>query len=154
MYDLSDKDFLILRYIADRKSVSIPELSLKFPDIASLEYRVIELATPQYESNPHGRFRLPIPNSSYLLEENCENVKAGSPTDVEPLGRFSITPLGRKALQDYECRMRTAKKELWLKNAWIPIIVSFVTTVLTNYLLPRLPQILRWLANILSRIFS
>ena len=41
------------------------------------------------------------------------------------------------------------KRILWLKNAWIPFTVSLATTLLTNYLLPRLPQILQWFVHTL-----
>ncbi len=34
-------------------------------------------------------------------------------------------------------------RELWLKNAWIPIVVAFITTLLSNYILPKLWQILK-----------
>ena len=42
-------------------------------------------------------------------------------------------------------------KLLWLKNAWIPIIVAFVTTLLTNYIIPKLPYLIKLLFGFLSK---
>lgn len=63
---------------------------------------------------------------------------------------FRITDFGKKTLEDYFYNRKYENKQLWLKNAWIPIIVAFVTTLLTNFLIPMLPQILGWLSDILS----
>ena len=49
---------------------------------------------------------------------------------------------------------RHKRMEMWLKNAWIPIIVSFATTLLTNYILPKLPQIIKWFGDFLSKMIS
>lgn len=155
MYEPTETDFQILQYIAKHGSTSISQLESKFPTMESLEYRVRQMATPQSRSAGSGRsgFRVPIPNTSYLLEDYQE-FKDGPLTKVKYLGTFHLTEFGRKAIQDHVRSTKSARKELWLKNAWIPIIVSFVTTVLTNYLIPKLPQILEWLSNILQRIFS
>ncbi len=67
-----------------------------------------------------------------------------------PAGTFSITQEG---LNYIEWR-KTRSRELWLKNAWIPIVVSFVTTLITNYILPLLPQILQWISSFLSKFSS
>ena len=40
-------------------------------------------------------------------------------------------------------------KRLWLKSAWIPIIVSFVSYMLLNYIMPTLLSLLKYLYNIL-----
>ena len=68
----------------------------------------------------------------------------------ESSGQYSANKNGKR----YLVYCKAHRRELWLKNMWIPIIVSFVTTVTTNYITPRIPQILQWVANILSRISS
>lgn len=73
---------------------------------------------------------------------------------VEHLGIYELTEYGKRELEDYLAAKKTDRKELWLKNAWIPIIVSLVTSAIANYILPKLPQILRWAANTLSKIVS
>ena len=155
MYEPTETDFQILRYIAKHGSTSISQLESRFPAMESLEYRVRQMATPQSKSSGsgHSSYRVPIPNTSYLLED-YRDFKDGPFTKVEYLGTFHLTEFGRKAIQDHTQSTKSARKELWLKNAWIPIIVAFVTTVLTNYLIPKLPQILEWLSSILQRIFS
>lgn len=48
----------------------------------------------------------------------------------------------------FETKKADAKR-LWLKNAWIPIIVAFITTLITNYILPKLPYLIKWFVRIL-----
>lgn len=67
--------------------------------------------------------------------------------NMEGAGQYSVSRDGRRYLA--YCKAR--RRELWLKNLWIPVIVSFVTTVGTSYILPRLPQILQWASSFLSR---
>lgn len=61
-----------------------------------------------------------------------------------------ITERGRR----YLVYCTAERKNFWLKNVWIPIIVAFITTVITNYMLPKLPQILQWVTNSLSKNVS
>lgn len=51
---------------------------------------------------------------------------------------------------DYLAYYQKERHDLWLKSMWIPIIASFATTVTVNYILPKLPLMLRWLSRILS----
>lgn len=46
------------------------------------------------------------------------------------------------------------RKELLIKSVVLPVAVAFTTTLLTNYILPKLPQILQWLIHTLEEIFS
>ena len=59
-------------------------------------------------------------------------------------GLMSITNLGR----DYLIYCRQRKKELWLKNAWIPILVTIVTNLIIDGLKCLSPQIQQWLSSI------
>ena len=49
-----------------------------------------------------------------------------------------------KELRSYQ---KQHNKELWLVNAKIPILVSFITTVGLHWLLPLLPKMLQWFSN-------
>ena len=50
--------------------------------------------------------------------------------------------------------LKKRTKHLWLENAWIPIIVAFATTLITNYILPKLPQIIKWFCDTLAKTTS
>lgn len=150
MLGLTIIDVKILKFVRDQGSVSMDDIQQKFVNIDSIEYRVMNLSTPSYQKL-HGA---PVPNSSYLAEDYEQRPGKYGLTESVPLGTYHLTTFGRKVLQDYEYMAKNAKWELWLKNAWIPIIVSFATTVITNYILPTLPQILKLLASTLSKIVS
>lgn len=68
----------------------------------------------------------------------------------ESNGQYSANKDGKRFL----IYCKSQRRELWLKNLWLPVIVAFVTTVATNCILPRLPQILQWVSSILSRTSS
>lgn len=55
------------------------------------------------------------------------------------LGTVSITKTGL----DYLEYLQKGKFLFWLKNAWIPITVSLVTTLITHLLLPLLLRIIQ-----------
>lgn len=56
--------------------------------------------------------------------------------------------------QDYLAYYHDMRRTRWIENAWIPIIVSFATTVATNYIIPKLPMLIEWISNTFSKIFS
>ena len=145
MYELTDIEFQILQYAIEHEPIGISQLKDKFPSVSSLEYRVRQMATPQYQPIAGGKEA--IPNSSYLLE-NYQLVKDGLYTRMEYLGTFYLTELGKKAVQDHIQRTKSARKELWLKNAWIPILVSLATNLVIDGTKWLLPQILEWLSHI------
>lgn len=60
--------------------------------------------------------------------------------------RLRITAKGK----GYAAEKRAYAKELWLIHAKIPVIVSAVTTVIINYILPLLPQIAKYICELLS----
>lgn len=135
---LTPSDYEILRYINKFDSVSKEQIMKRFKNkIESIEYRLARLSQGDFHEKNH--FSMPIPNSSYIIVKDKDN--------------YYISSLGKKVLQDYQKQKKSDSKNLWLKNAWIPIIVAFVTTVITNYIIPKLPAMLQWLANTLSKIF-
>lgn len=132
---MEDLDYKVLEYIAKHGPVSVAQVEKALPDVDSIGPRLDALRNV----------------TNRLVVEATVDEKHGSLTSVVRTGRFIATPLGNKALQDYKHATKKHRRELWLKNAWIPIIVAFVTTLLTNYLLPKLPQMLQWLSRILSK---
>ena len=146
MKELTNIDFKILDFINKNQPVHIDKIKAEFPRISGVEYR-IDLLSRQEFSQSGACY---LTNSSYIIQE-YQRTGEGSFADRLATGIYRITDLGRKTLQDYKQSSKSHRKELWLKNAWIPIIVAFATTVLTNYLLPKLPYLLELLFDILSK---
>lgn len=151
MYDLTEIDAKILQFIDSRGTADTAAIKKKFPDTA-IEYRLKRMSTPEVKYVTSG-FSVPIENTCFLHEQTEETVINGI-FHVKGLGIYELTEYGTQVLENYLAAKHSARKDLWLKNAWIPIIVSFVTSAIANYILPKLPQILRWAANTLSKIAS
>lgn len=82
-----------------------------------------------------------------LVEQESKHVPG---YQGKPLGVCRITDEGR----DYLISYRHNRRMLWLKSVWIPVIVAFLTSICTHYLLPMLPALLEWLAHTLSKTLS
>ncbi len=134
MMALTKLDAQILRFVQHKGFATIEEIQSAFPKINAIELRVSDMSKP--EERFEAKRIWTVPNTSYLLKTN----------DI-----YHLTALGEKALQDYDAADVDRKRELWLKNAWIPILVAFITTVVTNYILPKLPALLQWLASMFAR---
>ena len=147
MDDLTSIDAELLKFIHENGGADLASIKQKFPKVSTVEYRLKKLATPEYRPIPKTAFatpKIPIENSSFLIRHKNANA----------LVIYELTDYGKQALQDYFAAKRLHLREIWLKNAWIPIIVSFATTVITNYILPRLPTIIQWFANVFSKMGS
>ena len=135
--NLSEIDAEILRYILQHEPVTIDNVEQAIPDF-SVEYRIQSMCkmrnTGAFES---------------AISRDTRNVQDGALTRIEYLNTYRLSDYGKKLLQDYDRSKKIYRKELWLKNAWIPIIVAFVTTLITNYMLPKLPLLIQWFASIL-----
>ena len=151
MYDLTEIDAKILQFIDSRGTADTAAIKKKFPDTA-IEYRLKKMSTPEVKYITSG-FSVPIENTCFLHEQTEETVINGI-FHVKGLGIYELTEYGTQVLENYLAAKHSARKDLWLKIAWIPIIVSFVTSPIANYILTKLPQILRWAANTLSKIAS
>ena len=134
--DLTENDVKILQYVKSHQPVHISQIEQALHGIESISYRVEILATPEYKY------------SSYL-EQAYENVTEHGLTHSNPLGIYTLTDFGRKALQDYENSEKAQRRELWLKNAWIPILVTIATNLAIHALEWLSPLIQQWLSNIL-----
>ncbi len=133
---INDIDYKILQYFNSVTTSTIESAKREFPKIIGMETRLEAMVNLRW------------------LEHEYQKIKDGSLTRIQRTSTIRITEAGRKAWQDYRHTTHKDRRELWLKNAWIPIIVSFATTVLTNYILPKLPAMIEWFRHILSRIFS
>lgn len=152
MIELTEIDAKILAFISHNGSSTMEQLKKQFPAVSSLEFRVKLLAKSDYERIRN--ISIPISNTAYLSQDHETKRDNNGFASVHYLGVYRLTTFGEKALQDYQQSRRSYKRELWLKNAWIPIIVSLVTSAIANCILPRLPQILQWAASTLSKIVS
>lgn len=94
---------------------------------------IIEDIASQSDTMPVA-FPYSVPNTSY----------------IEVIGDiFCIAPLGKKALQDYQKQNKVDKRMLWLKNAWIPILVSIATNLIIDGMRQLLPLIQEWVSSFL-----
>ena len=155
MYDLTEIDAKILQFIDSRGTADTAAIKKKFPDTA-IEYRLKRMSTPEVKYVTSG-FSVPIENKRQQMPLDRlidRALKVVAVCHVKGLGIYELTEYGTQVLENYLAAKHSARKDLWLKNAWIPIIVSFVTSAIANYILPKLPQILRWAANTLSKIAS
>ena len=151
MYEPTEIDFQILNYISCHGPASLSQLVEAFPSVSAVEYRVCQLAAPEYRSV--AGMPEEIPNTSYLVESyRFADTDLGKTTEY--LGIYTLSERGKKAVQDHSYRTKSARKELWLKNAWIPILVTLAANLLVLGIKWLLPLIQEWLPSILQRIFS
>ena len=148
MQNLNDIDFQILAFIYQNEPVHISKIQKHFPKISALEHRLNKLCKPEI-----GSFGMPLPDSSYIKERHSTTEKDDRGLPVR-LGIYKTTDFGKTTAEDYLQDGRTHKKELWLTNAKIPIIVTLVTNLLVAVLKWLSPQILEWCTNFLERISS
>lgn len=137
---LEHLDYEILDYVSKfdkvTKEAVISHFQKSIPDV---EYRFDLLCRYTYNQST----RIP----GYIVVE-CKK-SAGPFLDLmpEPTGFYCISDKGRKALNDYKIAQKREKRMLWLKNAWIPILVSIVTNLIISALKQLLPLILRLLSH-------
>ena len=142
---LTKNDYDILEYVNRFDLLPLSQIVEHFDGkLDAVEYRLYALSLGEYTND-----RCFIANSSYIYEL----VEYNNDDDTRKYS-YHITDLGKKTLQDYYCRTKAHTKELWLTNAKIPILVSFLTTLIANYILPKLPQIARLLYDFLCTILS
>lgn len=148
--ELTDLDYKLLKYINKFESVSKEKIVHKFKNkIDSIDLRLTNLS---FENDPISL--LPDADHCYILEDTSSCSDGLGTSTITYLNSYHITPYGKKVLQDYLFNKRNKSRTIWLKNAWIPIIVAFITTLLTNYIIPKLPKLIKWFYHILSKIVS
>lgn len=147
--ELTQIDYQILKYINKFDSISKEQILNHFNNkFASVEYRLSLLNEPDYRII--GRTKMPLINSSYVVEEFDTIEDESHITHLLSKNTFHISPLGKKTLQDYQLKRKSEKRSLWIKNAWLPIIVSIFTTLAIDGLKLLLPLIQVWLSNTLK----
>lgn len=112
MYELAETDYEILRYIGKHGPVSISDVIAAFPRNPIVEYRINQMDPKEYMSAIQPRFRA---ETVHYLKRKDE--------------KYELTEIGWKAVQDYSSSQRRARRDLWMRTAWIPILVSVVTTL-------------------------
>lgn len=143
MIDLEEIDARILRFVRKSGPVSLEVISKEFPNVASIKYRLDNLSKIELSHQLHR----PTPNSSLLIEEHESTQDKDGYIHATSLGIYRITDFGAKELQDYDSRKKEHIRELLLKGAWLPIIVSLLTTSISLWLLPKLPEMLEMVAR-------
>lgn len=83
-----------------------------------------------------------------LQQCNPQLVLPHLPKDGIP-AYFTSSSAGKRLVEDFLDKERISRKELWLKNAWIPILVSIATTLAINVLKSLWPLIQQWASNFL-----
>jgi len=138
---LEHLDYKILDYVSKFDKVSkedvISHFSKSIPDI---EYRFDLLCKVSYKH--------PIVYPGYIAIEYKEFIDSIGVTHQKPTGFYYLSDAGRKALNDYKESQKRDKRTLWLKNAWIPILVTIATNLIISALKLLSPLILRLLSSI------
>lgn len=148
--ELTDLDYKLLKYISKFESVSEEKILHKFKNkIDSIDLRLTNLSC---ENDPISL--LPDAGHCYILEDTSSHSDGLGTSIITYLNSYHITPYGKKVLQDYLFNKKIQLRNIWLRNAWIPVVVSLITTLLTNYIIPKLPKLIKWFYHILSKIVS
>lgn len=143
---LNDIDFRILTYFRDHGPSSIDDAHKTLPDVEEIEYRIRYMAAQDTHRNAY--FTEKIPNTSCLSRDTRAITDPQTrKTKNELLDTYRITTLGRKTLQDYEVSEKQRKKDMWLQNAKIPILVTIITNLVIDGTKWLLPLILQSLSN-------
>ena len=142
---LSENDFKILGYIRSHEPATIEDVERALPEVDSVPFRITQMQGRMYRLP--GEDRSATINRTYLRQE-CEQVTDEHHlTHIKSLGTYTLTDLGRAALQDYELTQKSQRRELWLKNAWIPILVTIATTLVIRTLEWLFPLIRGWFSS-------
>lgn len=142
--DLTYHDYMILEYLNEHESLSKSDIAEHFlGKIVSVDLRINNLTSSGPAINPP---------TDYIWRVYKEGKAIyGEPT-LELTDQYMISPYGQKVLQDYKAQSKRSRRALWLKNCWIPIIVSLSTNLaifLTKSLITKLlPLIQQWLSSI------
>lgn len=139
---LTDPDWEIMCIVKKYQPIGKTQIKKHLPHVEAIELRLGDLTSREMHMTKG--MRIPIEGTSYL---SIENRSISDPLYNEDHQVFRLTRLGDRALQDHLTSKKLARRELWLKSAWIPILVSFATTVITTSLWP---TVQRWLLSLLQ----
>lgn len=133
--ELPECDLKILEFVASCGKADIETISKKFPRIDAIPLRVERLAKQQYSQPDALSHRRPLPNTSYLIGDGREPAV------------YQLTDLGKIAVQDNKKYQKQKRRRMRLTSVWLPILVSFITTLVVNAPQWLLPLIERWLTS-------
>lgn len=109
MHQLTKLDADILAFIRKREFVTLNDVQRRFPKVETTEYR-IQLMSETSDA-------LIYPERTYWQDEISQ-------FRHHDTGRYGLTPDGEKALEDYQYEHRLRDRELWIKNAWLPLLTT------------------------------
>lgn len=109
MHQLTKLDADILAFIREKEFVTLDDVKQRFPKMETTEYRI------QLMSEASGA--LIYPERTYWQDEIGQLLH-------DDTGRYGLTPDGEKALKDYQYEHRLRDRELWIKNAWLPLLTT------------------------------
>lgn len=134
MPELSEIDLKILRFINQKGVVSKNDLRRKFKNLQSLDLRIQNLKS----ANPA------------LIIQNFDTTMDGALSRISYRDSYQLSDSGAAFLQNHQESVKSARKDTWLKNAWIPILVSLVTNLLLRGIEQLWPLIQEWVSSNLS----
>lgn len=115
MEKLTENDAQILRVVRARGRATADELTEALPKVDAVPLRVEKMAKQEQEY-ARGCARV-LPNTSYLVPDG---------------DGYVLTDLGRAALQDYDTEKREQWRSTMLKSVWLPLLVAFLTSLITT----------------------
>lgn len=147
MSERNDLDMDILEFIKEHEPVSLSAIVLGLPGISEVEFRVKEMCPGRCYLAPRTQHTQHT-NDRALIRQDVRTYLDGALTKEEYLDSYRLTDMGHKVLQDYRHTAKNKRRELWIKNAWIPILVSLATNLVIDGTKWLLPQIIEWLSHI------
>ncbi|MBP2629846.1 MAG: hypothetical protein H6Q70_474 [Firmicutes bacterium] len=133
---LTKQDFEILNFINQYDEVDKESILEKFStDKDATEYRLEILSCPEYRRDIIHAGRIPIKNTSYIVELYESRITETKCTQHTPIGKYKITTFGKKALQDYYLQKNTELKKHQIDIALriLPIVISALSFLLSCY---------------------
>ncbi len=142
--ELTESDYLLLDYINKSEAISSEQIKSHFQNkkIDSIDLTLSELTACNWSSTGTH-----ITSKGYLIQEIEKTTLPNLVIQTHRKDNYSISDLGRKALCDYHLKSKKEIKLIWLKNAWIPILVSLATNLVVIGTKALLPLIQQWLSS-------
>ena len=109
MHQLTKLDADILAFIREKEFVTLDDVQKRFPKVETAEHRIQLMAK--------GSHALIWPERICTQDEIGQFIPSLT-------GRYSLTLDGEKALEDYQYEHRLRDRELWIKNAWLPLLTT------------------------------
>lgn len=124
-------DAEVLKYFRKHSPASASDAEKALPDTGAVEHRIAALT------------KLDVG----LLSEDVDTDLSGARELHRSLGVYRITPKGEISLDDYLAEQKQHRKELLLKSAWMPILVSIAANIAIDGIRQLWPLIQQWLLH-------